>query len=262
MDHICQIKLLIQIFAWANKSKQKYHAVTSACHKQVHKRRLACVVSSTTGGEANWNQHLQRNAHRKNLATAPSSKSTITNFFSKSKGPSGFISTSITPPPLLKAVTLPDGISATTLSSNCGDELPFADFSPAEDQKRAHLAIMRIFRLAKELPLLIPLGTVDDQWAGFTGDISSEVLQYDDDISMLVNHSLHRVFDYQMTAEELSNSIRRGPLGVEAFCNWALKCMAEFEVSGGLLEPRLELLEQALKNMYYPDFLDHFLMLK
>ncbi|KAG6819936.1 hypothetical protein H0H93_007260 [Arthromyces matolae] len=153
------------------------------------------------------------------------------------------------PPPLLKAVTLPEGISATTLSSNCGDEPPFADFSPAEDQKCAHLAIMRIFRLAKELPLSIPLGTVDDQWAGFTGDISSDMSQYDDDIFMLVNHSLHRVFDYQMTAEELSNSIRRGPLGVEAFCNWSLKCMAEFKLSGGILEPRLDLLEHALKNI-------------
>ncbi|KAG6894560.1 hypothetical protein C0992_005595, partial [Termitomyces sp. T32_za158] len=209
-------------------------------------------VQIGTGGEANWNQHLNSKVHKSKAG--PPIKNTLTSFFTKSKV-TGMLNTpsTILPPPPLKA-SLPSNSIHSTLENTI--PLPstpqqdlFATFTPSDDQKHAHAIILRIFRLAGELPQSVPLATKDDIWARFTADISSELPEYENDIFMLVNRTLHSTFGYQMTPKDLLILIRRGHLGVEAFCNWAMKCMIDFQLSGGILEPRLELLEQALKSL-------------
>ncbi|KAG6884620.1 hypothetical protein C0992_005993, partial [Termitomyces sp. T32_za158] len=210
-----------------------------------------------TGGEANWDQHIKSNTHCKRADSRPS-KNTIMNFFSKPKAVTASHASKILPPSRLKGTIHSTPIFTTEKTSNHQDpphitapEVVLPIFTPADNQTQAHSAILRIFHLSKELPTTVPIGMATDAWACFTSEnISVQLPEYEGDIFMLANRTLHGVFGYDMGTEDLATLVRRGPFGVEAFCTWAITCMSNFKLSGGILEPRLERLEQALKSLY------------
>ncbi|KAG6905050.1 hypothetical protein DXG01_005403, partial [Tephrocybe rancida] len=187
--------------------------------------------------------HLAKASRRATTST----KSSITNFFSKAKDyviplktsqssssgtvprlhPVSTSSATLSPLPLTKI----NNLSTVTLDT---------EPKPTPEQVKAHNLIIQIRNVLQTLPLAVPAGVPRDVWSRFSGDPVEELrLSEYEDVFELANKALHSVLGYGMTVLEIIPLIRRGEHGVEALCNWLSTCMFSLGLPGGILEARL-----------------------
>jgi hypothetical protein len=120
----------------------------------------------------------------------------------------------------------------------------------------AHPLITRLCALSSQLPEDIPIGQESDPFAIFSGDPQESIVanSNDDPWEYVVDPALNRVIGFGVSARQIADIIKRGPFGIDGFCQWIKICMVELEVSPVLLEMRLVRVFDALKLLYVLHF--------
>ncbi len=98
---------------------------------------------------------------------------------------------------------------------------------------------------AQTLPETVPEGRHGDGlFSGFQEPPCPDPSEEEHEI--FFNKSLHSAFGWNETAESLSKRLTRGPMGVEALCGWLEVAITKWNLQGGILEPRVERMLEAI----------------
>jgi len=98
----------------------------------------------------------------------------------------------------------------------------------------------------------IPVAKPDDEISGFgRARAEAECMGVaDDEIWETVNPGLDRFLGFGKSSDEVRSVIRRGERGVESFCQYLTYLVEEKGVKGSLLEGKITLLVDAIKDLY------------
>lgn len=236
-----------------------------------------------TGGEANWQYHTGSRAHKKasghgepagnTAAASGKGLARLTSWFQKLSPRKASASPSVASSLLVrntaKGLSLKgpavgndeeDAASKSASSSILRPRKRPRQTSPTPtvlsetgpERSASQIEAIRMIRSlalsAITLPLHVGEGKAGDVLASFAGKPSPDPLT--NDHSEFFNRSLHAAFGWGQTIEELSNSLRRGPLGVKALCSWLEVAVLEYGLEPALLEPRIERMMEAIEFMY------------
>jgi hypothetical protein len=220
-------------------------------------------VNVGTGGPKNFEIHLASKKHLMNVKAAEDALKTrppalISNFFVKRRDP----------PPPYQALPAPQLLApkpptSTPSSSLCADlstdNIDVIDvdvISPSCNQTSAsgitstHPLMTRLRTISMHLPKSVPVGQESEPFAAFSGDPRDSIMADDDPWESVIDPCLNRVIGFGASTRQIADIIRRGPFGIDGFCQWIEICLVELEISPELLEMRLERVFDALKLLY------------
>ena len=223
-------------------------------------------VNVGTGGPKNFEIHLASKKHLRNVkaaedASKASKCNRISNFFVKQRDPPPPYQA----PPAPQLLALKPSTSTHAVSST--DNLDVIDVDanlPPSSCNRTgvsatsstHPLITHLCTLSSRLPEIVPIGQESDPLAVFSGDPRDLIVaDSDDDLwESVIDPTLNRVIGFGISTRQIADIIRRGPFGIDGFCQWIKICTVELKISPALLEMRLERVSDALKLLYVPLF--------
>ena len=230
-------------------------------------------VNVSTGGPKNFEAHLASKKHLMNVKAAEKASKTlkptlISNFFVKRHD----IPPSYQPPPapqlldrnaihLAPAGPSCAGTSRTISSTGNTDTmdvdatLAALDLRPSTQTGTSgttstHPLVSCLRAVCASLPSSVPVGQESEPFAAFSGDPRDSIVAGDDPWESVVDPCLNRVIGFGMSTHQIADTIRRGPYGIDGFCQWIEICMVKLKISPELLEIRLERVLDALKLLY------------
>ncbi|KAF7798238.1 hypothetical protein EIP86_009455, partial [Pleurotus ostreatoroseus] len=193
------------------------------------------TIDFGTAGPRNWDRHTSSKLHVENVKKSQQRQSltTLSSFF-----PPGPIKP-LPPLPVPARVRLEPGQGSAQPSGSSPHRA-----SDASQKDRGVLDRLR--ELSAALPDTVPMGIPHDTLAGFSvppmfptdGEYDSE-WEY-------VDRSLNVLLGYGLTDEEIAQSIRRGPMGMDGLIQWFEHAMDWPGVTLALLEGKIERLCRAL----------------
>ncbi|KAE9394828.1 hypothetical protein BT96DRAFT_998151 [Gymnopus androsaceus JB14] len=235
----------------ANNSKSSFNANST---------RLCALcdrdIQIGFGGEANWQQHLNSTAHRNREASKISkskAKTTITNFFRKASPPKILPESAAGPSRLSSIITVkgarPTSPILKSLDKASAPPKSIPIPNPLEGTASSSTGLTKPLRhLAVQLPLSVPIAEPTSAISAVTGDpcllVSDPVEAWE-----ILNPIIHSVFGYQSTADSIAHLVKRGPFGLDGFCNWVDACVEKLNVDEALLEPKVLLLLEATQQV-------------
>ncbi|KAI0042726.1 hypothetical protein FA95DRAFT_1682348 [Auriscalpium vulgare] len=200
------------------------------------------------GGEANWSAHVRSEGHRLAVSRSrglPRRNGILTNFFAA--GPS------------TRNTARVHHTDAPGALSSRGPQVDSEDL--ASPGSIAHREVIDVDNLlpvpsdlglipslraaAATLPSSVPLATYGDTLSRFSGEPRSE-LDPDDEPWEYVDKTLNVAIGYGVTSAQLADILRRGPLGLDALCNWLEKCVQDLDINAVLLEGKIQRLLDAI----------------
>jgi hypothetical protein len=216
------------------------------------------------GGDVNLMHHENGAKHLRKLAIADKREAekqsrnapgSIMKFFGASTRPTASAQPSASSSQIASDADLPsdDEIQASgpvqTLKSQSKfqpDRQP--DLEIIEVPAPSALLISRLRNLAANLPASVPLGSENEPLSCFATSPVDSIPPGEDAWESVINPTLDRVIGFGKSTPEIASFIRRGPLGMDGFCNWITACIEDLGISTDILEGRLERVMQAMIN--------------
>ncbi|KAF8908219.1 hypothetical protein CPB84DRAFT_1744384 [Gymnopilus junonius] len=187
------------------------------------------------GGEKNWQQHIQSNAHRKGEAGTSQTKP-ITAFFATKASDlpraSSYTCQNVLSPPRLfnKLSATPTDIPSPSIST------------------LSSILFMRLRNSIDSLPEAIPIGTATNILAGFSGNPAAGI-EDGDEVWEKIDTALNRVIGFGVTGDETTALIQRGEFGMDGLYHWLEGCVSELRVDKVLLEGKINCLVDAMVKL-------------
>ena len=211
------------------------------------------------GGDKNFAQHEAGKKHQKKLAADTSNKTErqstfMTSFFAK-KLPSPSLSNSQHSQPVMSSSTAPASLIPRLLVPSEEpinvDSFPdIATTSMPSGHSAVDNLLNRLRVLTSNLPDSVLVAGPEDIFACFAHDPCTEVEEGQDPYEVTVDRTLSNAVGYEKQADDVAQLIRRGPLGMDAFCTWIEICLVNLGIAPGLLEMRVQRVCEAMKIVY------------
>lgn len=218
-----------------------------------------------TGGPKNFEAHLASKKHLINVKAAEDASKTrppalISNFFITRRDPPPSYQAPLAPQLLAPKTPTPTpaSTSRTVLSTDNKGVIDVDAISPPSLCNRTgvsgmtstHPLMTRLRTISTHLPESVPVGQESEPFAVFSGDSRDSIMADEDPWESVIDSCLNRVIGFGASTCQIADIIRRGPFGIDGFCQWIEICLVELQISSELLEMRLERVFDALKLLY------------
>jgi hypothetical protein len=189
------------------------------------------------GSEANWNFHVNSEAHKRAEKSNAPKASKISNFFSKVVPESQLAASPLVAPapaPLNNPYTVPlpqHSSPAFPSSLQLPPDVVDVDAidTPIHSSEVCDLSLVKqLWDATAKLPESQLIATRDDELFRFSGDAYEQFKNYEDPWEG-IDKELNTIIGWSREPEDIAKIIRCGPLGMDGLCNWLEVCINRFE---------------------------------